>query len=599
ANMSHELRTPLNSIIGFSELLVEQTSDRLIVREQRYLEDVLTSGRHLLSLINDILDLSKIEAGHVTLELDAVRPSIAITEARELVDSQAMRRKVEIRSDIRCDIPARADQGKLRQVLLNLVSNAIKFSPENGTVVVGAEEAGDMMRFFVCDSGPGVDESLRQRLFQPFVQGESPLVKSFQGTGLGLAISKRLVEQHGGQIEVISPPGEGATFRFTIPKAERSAGSLARNSDGPLVLVVDDDRRSSGAIKDILNDAGYNVTNVEPGSDPSEMVSRLMPAALVVNPATDERDTLRIIDQLKRGNDTREVAIVVTSAPRAAEFVPKPIETKRFLQEIKDIAPISATSGAPLILVIDDDPRVGSLLSGLLAPAGYEVQAFERGRLGIEAAQIKTPALVIVDLLMPEMSGFEVIDALVSDERTRNIPIFVLTAADTSDGDRARLKQHVRAIAQKGSITREDLLAAVGRATGRIKPAAIPDGKTILVIDDHDLNRELARSLLEHLGYRVLLAEDGDAGIATALKEQPALVFMDLAMPKKDGFTAARELKNNGKTARIPIVALTAMAMRGDEEKAFAAGMDAYLTKPIDRKALESVLARFVSLKTS
>lgn len=594
SNMSHELRTPLNSIIGFSELLVEQTRDRLVQREQRYLEDVLTSGRHLLSLINDILDLSKIEAGHVTLELATIRPSDAITEARELVDSQSIRRKVVLQQKIDVDTAVKADPGKLRQILLNLVSNAIKFSPENGTVFIGTEAAGEFVRFFVRDSGPGIDESLRQRLFQPFVQGESPLVKSFQGTGLGLAISKRLVEQHGGQIDVISPPGEGATFRFTVPRAEAGIHAPAKTDSGPLVLVVDDDRRSSTAIKDILSDAGYAVAKVETTNDPTEMVSRLKPAALVVNPETDERDALRIIDQLKRHEATRSTPIVVTAAPKATDFVPKPIETQRFLDEVRELAPPKPTHGAPCIIAIDDDAKVGLLLSGLLEPAGYHVQTFERGRLGIEAAQAKPPALIIVDLLMPEMSGFEVIDALVSDARTRDVPIIVLTAADTSDSDRARMKQHVRAIAQKGSITRDDLLAAVARATGRAKATSADDAKTVLVIDDHDLNRELARSLLEHLGYRVVLAEDGDAGIAAARREQPSLVFMDLAMPKKDGFTAARELKNDPRTTNIPIVALTAMAMRGDEEKAFDAGMDGYLTKPIDRKALEGVLTKFI-----
>ncbi len=589
SNMSHELRTPLNSIIGFSELLTEQAKDRLNERELRYLTDVLTSGRHLLSLINDILDLSKIEAGHVTLELSAVKPSHAITDASELVHATAQRRKIEIKTEMGSDMPVRADSGKLRQILLNLMSNALKFSPEGGAVTVGTEETNSfIVLFYVRDSGPGVDESLRTRLFQPFVQGESPLVKSFQGTGLGLAICRRLVEQHGGTIEVVSPKGEGATFRFTVPKVEGVVGIA--NPAAPLVLVVEDDRNSSRGLRELLETAGYSVKHVESGNDATEMVSRLKPAVLVLNPATDQRDGLRILDDLKRHETTRNVPVIVTAAPRASDFVPKPIEAQRFLHEIKQLAPPPGKR----VLVIDDDVRVGSLLSGLLEPAGYAVTYHDRGKAGIDSAQANPPDVIIVDLLMPEMSGFEVVDALREDARTGNIPVLVLTAADTSEADRSRMKQHVRAIAQKGSITREDLLAAIDRVTGRAVKSTLPATKTVLVIDDHDLNRELARSLLEHLGYRVLLAEDGDAGIAMAKEHQPALVFMDLAMPKKDGFTAARELKNNPTTKAIPIVALTAMAMRGDEERAFQAGMDDYLTKPIDRKALEKVLQRFV-----
>ncbi len=594
ANMSHELRTPLNSIIGFSELLVDQAKDRLQEREVRYLNDVLNSGRHLLSLINDILDLSKIEAGHSTLDIVDVSPSASIEEARELVHATAMARRIEIQTKIADDGPVRADVGKLRQILLNLMSNALKFSPEGSTVVVGTERVDGMVRFSVRDAGPGIDEALRSRLFQPFVQGENPLIKTIQGTGLGLAICKRLVEQHGGTIDVVSSKGDGATFRFTMPAAEPGTTVTAPNADKPLVLVMDDDRNSAAQLKTFIESNGYRVQQVDAGNDTAEMVSRLKPAALVLNPATDSRDGLRILDELTRRESTRDTPVIVTAAPRANDFVPKPIETQRFLTEIKQMAPVRQSEQRPRVLAIDDDPHVGALLTGLLEPAGYQVIACQRGKQGLSIAQQQGPTVVVVDLLMPEMSGFEVIDALEADPLTRGIPIIVLTAADTSEADRVRMKQHVRAVAQKGSISRQELLAAIDRAAGKTLAQPPPTAKTILVVDDHDLNRELARSILEHMGYHVLLANDGDAGIQMAIKHKPALVLMDLAMPKKDGFQAARELKKNKLTERIPIVALTAMAMRGDEVKAFEAGMDDYLTKPIDRKALESVLMRFL-----
>jgi CheY-like chemotaxis protein len=321
---------------------------------------------------------------------------------------------------------------------------------------------------------------------------------------------------------------------------------------------------------------------------------RLKPAALVLNPATDVRDGLRILDELGRRESTRNTPVIVTAAPRANDFVPKPIETQRFLSEIKQMLPVHSAGSGPRIVAIDDDPHVGSLLTALLEPAGYQVTTYQRGKDGVAHVQREPPGVVIVDLLMPEMSGLEVIDALETDARTKEVPIIVLTAADTSEADRVRMKQHVRAVAQKGTITRQELLAAIDRATGRVTTTSSPTAKTVLVVDDHDLNRELARSILENMGYHVLLAGDGDTGIALAIAHKPALVLMDLAMPKKDGFAAAKELKKNKVTEGIPNVALTAMAMRGDEVKAFEAGMDDYLTKPIDRKALESVLVRFV-----
>jgi CheY-like chemotaxis protein len=208
------------------------------------------------------------------------------------------------------------------------------------------------------------------------------------------------------------------------------------------------------------------------------------------------------------------------------------------------------------------------------------------------------PALAVVDLLLPDISGFEVIEALAADDRTRHVPVLVLTGTDLTDLDRARLRQRVSAVAGKGDLLRGELIAAVDRAThraGRRPPGASrPEGPTILVVDDHDLNRQLARAILERKGYTVTEAEDGEAALAMARQSRPALILMDLAMPRKDGYTAARELKAEPGTAEVPIVALTALAMRGDEAKALAAGIDAYLTKPIDRGALEATVDRFL-----
>jgi signal transduction histidine kinase/CheY-like chemotaxis protein len=598
ANMSHELRTPLNSIIGFSELLREDLRGSLQPRHLEYLDDVMQSGRHLLGLINDILDLSKIEAGHLSLSLEAVPAEQAMLEACELVRPAAHKKRIRLVVDAAARQPLRADQAKLRQVLLNLLSNAIKFSPEGAPVELFATDGAGVVHLAVRDHGPGIPATLRERLFDPFVQGEDPLVKKHQGTGLGLAISKRIVEQHGGTITVESVPGQGATLQVTFPAATGNgihpalpAEAAVEEPSRPVVLLADDQPQGNG-LRQGLEECGYSVEELG-GRDVLAAARAVRPRAIVIDPAQGSEGGTLAVDRLQRDEGTRAIPMVASTAPGAG-FVPKPVRALELLGRVAALAP---PTGTPRVLAIDDDPAAGALLGAVLRPAGYKFEVVERGRQGLAAAIAAPPALIIVDLLLPDISGFELIEALAADQRTRHVPVLVLTASDLSDFDRARLRPRVSAVAGKGDLLRRELIAAVDRATDRAsrRPARRhPAGPTILVVDDHDLNRELARAVLERKGYTVAEAEDGEAAVAIARQTRPALILMDLAMPRKDGYTAARELKAEPATAEVPIVALTALAMRGDEAKALAAGIDAYLTKPIDRGALEATVDRIL-----
>jgi signal transduction histidine kinase/DNA-binding response OmpR family regulator len=588
ANMSHELRTPLNSIIGFSELLRDDLRAQVEPRHLGYIEDVLDSGRHLLSLINDILDLSKIEAGRLTLTFESVVPAEAIGEACDLMRPAARKKRIEIVSEVSGRRPLRADPAKLRQVLLNLLSNAVKFSPDGSRILVTAEDGVGVVRLAVRDQGPGIEPELIGRLFQPFVQGENPLVKKHQGTGLGLAICKRLVEQHGGTIEVESERGAGTLFRVIIPAA--SSGVVARTpEDGRLHVLIADEPTANGSLRASLEGGGYAVEELG-ARDVVDVAQEVRPVAIVIDPARPSSDGGLAVDRLQRNDATRDIPLVASTAA-AAGFVAKPIATAALLERVRAL---TSPEGGADVLVIDDDPTAGALLQAVLTPAGYRVKVVHTGTEGVEAARSAPPHLTIVDLKLPDISGFDVIEALASDPRTRDQPMLVLTAADLEEEERARLRQRVRAVADKGNILRVELLAAVGRATGRTREASPVRGPTILVVDDHDLNRELARAILERKGYAVAVAEDGEAAVRMAREHVPALILMDLAMPRKDGYTAARELKAEPSTAAVPIVALSALAMRGDEAKALAAGIDAYLTKPIDREALEATVDRFL-----
>jgi signal transduction histidine kinase/CheY-like chemotaxis protein len=601
ANMSHELRTPLNGIIGFSELLLEgRGTDMSVEREREYLGHVLSGGRHLLALINDILDLSKIEAGAVTLSLAPMLPRDIVSDACVLVGASARRRRIEVVQRVSTTRAVNGDQGKLRQILLNLLSNALKFSPEDSVVEVGAEDSDDEVIFRVIDHGAGIPPDLLSRLFAPFVQGEDPMVKNHPGTGLGLAITKRLVEMHGGRVSVQSLVGAGSTFAFTIPAA-RIAGPTATgpNDVAPLVLLVDGDPGASQHLRRQLEAGGYRVERLDNGRDAAAVAAELHPAAIVLDPASDRRDCIMLLDALARSEATREIPIVMTNLPQTTSVLAKPIEGQAVLRTLDKLVAQGATR--PLqVLAIDDDPRVHSLLAATLGPAGYRLRGTTAPREGLQLAKSDRPDVILVDLMMPDMSGFEVIEHLVGDPATQGIPIVVLTAAELTDDERIRLRRQVSSIGEKGNVTEAELVAAIDAVTrgadarAARATASRRGSRTILVVDDNDTNRQLVQTLLERRGYDVIIAEDGDVAVETALRESPGLILMDLAMPRKDGYTAARELRAAARTSRIPIVALTALAMSGDEQRAYAAGIDAYITKPIDREKLDRILERFV-----
>ena len=488
ANMSHELRTPLNAVIGFSELMLEE-QQRLSPEHVQFVRDIHASGKHLLTLINSVLDLAKIEAGRVALEVKPLDAGQQIAIACALVSALAQKKNLRIEQVVKTVRQVRADPGKLQQVLLNLLSNAIKFTSEGTRVEVGVEDQMELLRFWVKDEGPGIAESVRPELFKPFMQGESPLSKKHEGTGLGLAITRRLVEYQGGDVGVDTALGRGSTFWFTLPADER-----------PAVAAL--------AVPAVRPDTVF---------------------------AADREDA------------------------------------------------------APLVLVVEDDPPNARLLRFHLETAGYAVVEATREQQALELVQRLKPRLVLLDLILPEGDdGLRILRALKADPATRRTPVIVVSVVQETR--RARELGADECFVKPVDATR--LLEVAQRLCPATRARPRP---TVLVVDDHDLNRELARTLLERRGCRVLLARNGEEGAALAKVEKPDLVLMDLAMPVQDGMSAARELKANPQTAQIPLIAFTALAMIGDEERARKAGFDGYLTKPLEVRALDAALDKFLN----
>ena len=588
ANMSHELRTPLNSVIGFADLLQVTAEDRLEPDERAHLRDIVAAGRHLLLIINDILDLAKIEAGHVRLELDAVAPEEVVGDAVAMVQATVRARRLDLRTSFRATRTVRADAARLRQVVLNLLSNAVKFSPDGGAIDVRVTDDGDHVLFEVTDRGPGIPAELAAQLFQPFVQGEGALVKKHQGTGLGLAISKKLVELHGGEIELDSRVGHGTTFRVRVPAAGARAATPGADAVATVLLVVATPANHGHRAR--LEAAGYRVETAPSDADLAEAAHAAGATLIVIDVHEATADAPAILERASRLAAHLPVVLLGGDADL---LVPKPLEPgvlralgRRLLEGV----------GAPRrVLVIDDDPRVAELVAAALGD-GYAVEGAATAADGLARAATGAFDLHVVDLTLPDGRGDDVLEQLAAGETTRGTPRIVLTAAQLDAAHRDRLRRHAQAVAPKGAVTPEELLGVVDRLV-RGEPAAAPaDGRrTILVVDDHDMNRDLARSILERRGYRIVEARDGAEALALAEREPPSLILMDLAMPGIDGFTATRRLKEHPALGRIPVVALSAMAMRADEERARAAGVDAFLTKPVDRVALERTVDRLVA----
>ena len=487
AMMSHELRTPLNSIIGFSEVLADQKFGPLNERQRRYISNVNDSGRHLLTLINDLLDLSKIEAGRLEIVRQACAPRVMATQAVGTLQPLADARQVTIAVAPGSDKPlmVSADPARLKQIFYNLLSNAIKFSPTGGQVRM-AFDAGErpaFVRISVSDDGPGIAPEDATRLFTAFTQ--LPSGKEKGGTGLGLALTKQLVELMGGVIGLDSTPGKGATFWVELPVhvagAAPEAAVAPAPKSAPLALVVDDDPKAQELIVLMLQESGYRTMAVASGDEAVAVARRHRPDVITLDvflPTIDGWDVLKL---LKSDPDTETIPVVMVtiSSDRgrafglgAVEHLIKPVARDALLAALARRSFTTKVKEREVnVIAIDDDPKQLELFRAALEPHGFRVRTESNARAGIEATLRGPVDLVLLDLVMPDLSGVEVVSTLRADERTRAVPILLITAHELSAAQRARLNGDVEAVLTKGSLRIEQLLQEIGRVLRR-QPAA-------------------------------------------------------------------------------------------------------------------------------
>jgi PAS domain S-box-containing protein len=481
ATMSHELRTPMNAILGYSEILMEDAQEKGQEDFIPDLEKIHASGNNLLSLINNILDLSKIEAGKMDLFLESFGISRVIEDVvstiRPLVEKNANTLQVNCAADLGT---MHADLTKVRQSLFNLLSNACKFT-ENGTITLEASRellgGVDWINFSVSDTGIGIPPDQMEKLFQPFVQGDASTSRKFGGTGLGMTITHRFCQMMGGEISAKSEPGSGTTFTIRLPaqvKVQPPAAAPLSEPPEPMVsegsstvLVIEDDPATRDLLKRFLSKDGFRVQTVSEGEEGLRLARELQPDVITLDVMMSGLDGWAVLTELKADPALADIPVVMLTfvdnknlgyALGASEYLTKPIQRKRLLAVLEKYR--RHPQPGP-VLVVEDDPDTREILRRLLEKEGCQVIAAENGRVALERLAESQPMLILLDLMMPEMDGFQFIDRVRQHENWQTIPIVVVTAKDLTKEDRVRLNGYVLEIIRKNACPRDELLAEV------------------------------------------------------------------------------------------------------------------------------------------
>jgi signal transduction histidine kinase/CheY-like chemotaxis protein len=481
ANMSHELRTPLNAIIGYSEMLQEEVGDDPRAEAMHAdLERIRAAGKHLLELINSVLDLSKVEAGKMDLFLETFAVSGLTEDVVSLLRPVAEKNGNTISVNYPADVGTmHSDLTKVKQSLFNLISNACKFT-HNGRIEVSVSRAGagttDEITFEVRDSGIGMTPQETARLFQPFTQADASTTRRYGGTGLGLALSRRFARMLGGDIEAESEKGKGSVFRMRLPASIRLEAPLAaepvaqeRERRPDTVLVIDDDPGVHDLLKRTLGKQGFTVESAKDGEEGVRLARALHPNAITLDVMMPGMDGWSVLAVLKSDRELSSIPVVVLTIVDnknlgftlgASDYLTKPIDRERLMSVLsryrRGDQPVTA-------LIVEDDPESRNVMRRLLENDGWRVELAENGRFAMEHLATNRPNVILLDLMMPEMDGFEVVARMRSDARLNGIPIIVVTAKDLTAEERAQLNGRVTRVLQKGAYSREQLLQEVSR----------------------------------------------------------------------------------------------------------------------------------------
>jgi len=668
ANMSHELRTPLNSILILGQQLGDNPERNLTPKQVEYARTIHSAGTDLLNLITDILDLSKIESGTVTVDAEDLMFTDVVTTVSRTFHLEAERRKLVFEVEIDPTLPRRivTDSKRLLQVLKNLLSNAFKFTAHGGVRLRVAAAVGGWTRehpilgsgetvvsFEVHDTGIGIPPEKQKLIFEAFQQADAGTSRKYGGTGLGLAISRELAGLLGGEITLQSTPGTGSTFTLYLPlryvgplghaaestvKASettdayvRPAFPAVRRAEPALVaipddrdqlevndhvmLIVEDDPSYARVIVDLARSNGFKVLVAGTGADALDLVRRYQPTAVSLDVFLPDMLGWTVLSHLKRDAATRHIPVQIVTldedrqhglARGAFSFVGKPTTADGLNVALSRIKAFAAPRRKRL-LVVDDNPGELESITALLAHDDIDITTAGTGTAALIALREQSYDCVVLDLRLPDMTGFEVLETIRDEIALRDLPVVVFTGKELSAEEDARLRMLARSVVVKGVESPDRLLDETALFLHRVV-ADLPEhkrqmlerlhgsdedliGKQVLVVDDDVRNIFALSSVLERRGMNVLTANTGREAIAT-LEATPevAIVLMDIMMPEMDGYETMREIRQVPAYGRLPIIALTAKAMMGDRDKCLQAGASDYLAKPVNTEQLVSAL---------
>ncbi|MDZ8081172.1 MAG: HAMP domain-containing protein [Nostoc sp. DcaGUA01] len=675
ANMSHELRTPLNSLLILAKLLADNIDGNLNNKQVEYSQTIYSAGTDLLALINDILDLAKIESGTMSIEMTQML-LVELGEQiertfRQIANSKGLAFTIEFLPELPLSIYT--DVKRLQQVLKNLLSNAFKFT-EQGEVrlrVAVAQQgwspdheslnrAQSVIAFSVTDTGIGIALEKQKVIFEAFQQADGSTSRKYGGTGLGLSISREIARLFGGEIKLVSQPGQGSTFTFYLPQGaghadtgmqkrgemerifERFSASssfspsphlpLPTSSSPPqsplinddrttinlgdrVLLIVEDDLNFARILLDMAQQHGFKVITAQTGTTGLMLAQQFLPSAVLLDIRLPEMDGWTVLDRLKHDSNTRHIPVHIMSVEEgrqrglqlgAIAYLQKPLTSETISEALGRIKGFVERQVKNLLVVEDDDTQRHSIVE-LIGNSDVATTAVATGAAAIEAIRAQHFDCLVLDLGLPDMTGFELIEQIKLLPNGKSLPIIVYTGREISKAQETELRRIAETIIIKDVRSPERLLDETALFLHRVQ-ANLPEpkrqileqlhskdhlliGKKALIVDDDVRNIFALTSMLERYQIQVLYAENGREGI-TLLESTPDIdvVLMDVMMPEMDGYETTRQIRQNNRFQSLPIIALTAKAMQGDREKCIEAGASDYITKPVDTEQLLSLL---------
>jgi len=653
ANMSHELRTPLNSSLILAKLLLDNREGNLTPEQVNFARTIYSAGNDLLTLINDILDLSKIEAGKLEVRPESVAVPRLIDDLKATFDPIASEKGLELSASVDAGAATtlETDPMRLQQILKNLLSNALKFTERGGVSLHVSCPSSGKLAFAVKDTGIGIPAEQHAIIFDAFRQADGTSNRKYGGTGLGLSISRDLARLLGGELALDSAPGRGSTFTLSLPERHvfqepraiaphvstgtRSGqnGSPNRSSvvaatDAPIsqddqqrvtpgarsILVIEDDASFALIIQDLARELDFEVLLAGSAESGLALAERYRPSAIVLDIGLPDRSGLSVLDALKHSSVTRHIPVHVVSASDytqaalemgAAGYAIKPIKREELVVALKRLED-KFTQKMRRVLIVEDDPVHRESTSRLVGGGDVECVAVGTAANALLELQAASFDCMILDLTLPDRSGFELLQEMAHEEQYAFPPVIVYTGRSLSRDEEQQLRRFSSSIVIKGARSPERLLDEVTLFLHQVEAELPPDrqrmlrdarhrervfeGRRVLVVEDDVRNIFALTSVLEPKGAKVEVARNGKEALSH-LKNEPGvdLVLMDIMMPEMDGLEATREIRKQPEHDRLPIIALTAKAMADDRENCLAAGANDYIAKPLDVDKLLSL----------